>query len=74
MKILGISWEVVKKSILFILYEKPKPLWISVSLYHRDNWVEGDNLIDQFKVCIDKARPVVSDSRAHGYKIVTKVI
>ena len=68
MKILGISWEVVKKSILFILYEKPKPLWVSVSLYH------GDQFIDKFHVCIDKIRPVVSDSRGHGYKIITKVI
>ena len=63
-----------KISIVSLFYEKPKPLWISVSLYYRDNWVDGDSLIDQFKVCIDKARPVVSDSRAHGYKIVTKVI
>ena len=68
MKILSIIWKAFKISIVSLLYEKPKPLWISVSLYY------DDQLIDKFHVCVDKSRPVVSDSRGHGYKIITKVI
>lgn len=64
----GILYQAFKESILSLVYEKPKPMWISVSLYYRHR------LIDKFNVCIDKKRPVVSDSRAHGYKIKTIVL
>lgn len=64
-------WDEIKIASLVLLslvYEKPKPMWISVSLYG------GDELIEIFKVCPQKGRVVMSETRSHRYKIKIEVI
>lgn len=63
-----IIYEAFKISIVSLFYEKPKPMWIAVNLY------SGDQLIDTFKVCPEKGRVVISESRTHNYKIKTEVL
>lgn len=62
------DWNEIKQWVLSLFRKKPKPMWISVSLYH------GDQLIDVFKICPHKGSPVISGSRAHDYKFKIEVI